>query len=60
MVRLSVYDACGRQVAELVAGRQAAGRHRIVWDAGRAPAGTYLLVLETESGKRRVTTLVKL
>lgn len=48
---LTIYDAAGRAVAELVAGDHAAGRHQVVWDGrdqgGRlVPAGIYLAKLQ--------------
>jgi hypothetical protein len=49
-VRLAVFDARGRRVAELAADRLPAGEHRVAWDgrdlAGRsAAAGVYLVRL---------------
>jgi hypothetical protein len=51
MVRLNVYDQQGRQVATLVDGRQAAGRHAIRFDASSLASGVYLYRLETDSGR---------
>jgi len=56
-VRVAVYDAAGRRVAELYRGVVAAGAHRLVWegrgDGGRRlAAGVYLLRLETTAGAR--------
>ena len=51
-VRLSVFTAAGRRVAELVNEDQSAGAHHISW-AGRSssgtrlPAGVYFVRLET-------------
>lgn len=46
-VRLSVIDLQGREVARLVDGAQAPGRHQAVWTGegarGRAPAGLYFV-----------------
>jgi serine protease AprX len=58
-VRLSVYDATGRAVREIVntgAGQQAAGNYTVAWDGtdahGRAlAAGIYFYQLETSVGK---------
>ena len=52
-VRLSIYALNGRLIRTLVAGKMAAGTHRIVWDAtdvdGRQVAsGTYLYILKTD------------
>ncbi|MBL0176846.1 MAG: VWA domain-containing protein [Ignavibacteria bacterium] len=41
-VRLSIHDALGRQVAELVNDTREAGRHTVRFDAGALPSGTYL------------------
>jgi len=40
-VRLEVFDAGGRRVANLVSGNFSAGRHTAAWNA-RCPAGVYL------------------
>jgi len=42
-VRMAVYDAIGREVAVLVDGSVAAGRHSVVWDARNLPSGTYIV-----------------
>lgn len=44
-VRLVVYNLLGQEVARLVEGRRAAGRHEVVWDASGAPGGVYLVRL---------------
>lgn len=41
-VRLAVYDALGREVAELVNGPQSAGTHSVNFDARALPSGQYL------------------
>ena len=56
-VRVAVYDAAGRRVAELYRGVVAAGEHRLVWegrgDGGRTlAAGVYLVRLKTTTGAR--------
>ncbi|HYE96456.1 MAG TPA: T9SS type A sorting domain-containing protein [Rubricoccaceae bacterium] len=45
-VRVAVYDVLGREVAVLVDGVQAAGRHEVTWDAGAAPSGVYVYRIE--------------
>ena len=45
-VRVSIHDALGRQVAELVNDTRAAGRHTVHFDAGALPSGTYLCRVE--------------
>ncbi len=39
--KLEIFDVAGRRVATLVDGEYGAGGHRIVWDAGRQPAGIH-------------------
>lgn len=41
-VKLSIFDVTGRPVAAVVEGVRAAGRYRVLWDAGTLPAGMYL------------------
>ncbi|RMG61626.1 MAG: T9SS C-terminal target domain-containing protein, partial [Calditrichaeota bacterium] len=45
-VRLVLYDALGRQVAVLVDGHQAAGRHQVRLDASQLAAGIYFYRLQ--------------
>ncbi|NNE71639.1 MAG: T9SS type A sorting domain-containing protein, partial [Rhodothermales bacterium] len=49
-VRLSVYDALGREVAVLVDARMEAGVHEVQFEAGDLPSGTYLYRLQTVDG----------
>ena len=56
-VSLRIYDAAGRLVRTLVAGRLPAGEHRVVWrgrdDGGRSvAAGVYFARLRTGAGER--------
>ena len=46
-VTLQVYDVMGREVATLVNGSLAAGRHTLVFDARNLPSGVYLYRLTT-------------
>ncbi len=46
-VRLTVFDPQGRRVATLVDGMQAAGVHRMAWDARPVDAGVYFYRLES-------------
>ncbi|MDX1421253.1 MAG: T9SS type A sorting domain-containing protein, partial [Rubricoccaceae bacterium] len=48
-VTLRVYNALGQEVARLVDGHQAPGRHEVVFDARDVPAGIYLVRLEAGS-----------
>jgi subtilase family serine protease len=59
-IRLSVYDVSGKLRAELAQGERRPGVYRVDWSFAGLACGTYLVVLETASGKRRVATLVKL
>ncbi len=45
-VRLTVYDALGREVAVLAEGLKRAGRHTVVWDARVMPGGPYFYRLD--------------
>jgi GEVED domain/Secretion system C-terminal sorting domain/Domain of unknown function DUF11 len=49
-VRLSVFDALGREVALLVDGTIQAGQHEVQFSAGSLPTGAYLYRLHTEAG----------
>ncbi len=61
-VRLSVYGADGRLIAQLIEGEQAAGRHIVSWDGRdrngqRLPSGVYFFALNAggvESRQRAV------
>ena len=58
-VRLSVHDALGREVAVLVDGALAEGRHVTVLDASALPAGVYLvrLAADGQAATQRITRL---
>jgi hypothetical protein len=58
-VRLEVFDMAGRQVATLVNGQVAAGRHSINFDASRLSSGVYLYRLQAGSSvlTRKLTIL---
>ncbi|RLC56570.1 MAG: hypothetical protein DRI30_05640, partial [Chloroflexi bacterium] len=45
-VRVAVYDLLGHDVAVLLNGQVAAGRHEAVLDGGRLASGVYLIRLE--------------
>jgi len=50
-VRLSVYDALGREVAVLMEGTAPSGRHELAFDGAELVAGTYLVRLTTADGR---------
>ncbi|HTW92405.1 MAG TPA: DUF362 domain-containing protein [bacterium] len=56
-VRLMVFSADGRKVAELAQGMLPAGRHRLILDRALAP-GTYLLTLEAGSARESTKLVV--
>jgi len=52
VARLSIHDASGRRIADLVSGSASAGAHSVVWDGrddrgARLPPGVYFARLET-------------
>ncbi len=49
-VSLQAFNLTGRMVAEIVSGTFNAGRHEVVWDAGKLSSGIYLVRLEAEWG----------
>lgn len=59
-VKLQVFDLLGRQVATLIDGFKPAGQHRVLFDAGRLPAGEYLYRLQAgEYAETRKLVLMK-
>jgi len=44
-VTLKVFDLLGKEIAALVDGRQAAGQHKVRWDASGVESGTYFYQL---------------
>ena len=57
-VRLTVYDALGREVAVLVDREQAAGRYRATFEAGNRPSGAYFYRLEAGATIKTGTMLL--
>lgn len=57
-VRLTIYDALGREVAVLVDREQAAGRYRATFEAGDRPSGAYFYRLEAGAIARTGTMLL--
>ncbi|HMQ79622.1 MAG TPA: T9SS type A sorting domain-containing protein [Ignavibacteria bacterium] len=48
-VKLTIYDATGKEIEILVNGIQSAGKHEVVWDAFDFPSGIYFYKLEAEN-----------
>jgi len=46
-VRLTIYNALGERVAELVNGKMEAGKYRYQWNAGNVATGLYIYELKT-------------
>jgi hypothetical protein len=64
-VRVAVFDAAGRRVADLFGGSLRSGRHRLAWDGldrrgQAAPSGTYLVrVLGERTSRTAKVSLVR-
>jgi hypothetical protein len=48
VVSVLVFDALGRQVTSLLDKSLDAGVHRVTWDAGNLPSGTYFYMVKSE------------
>ena len=51
-VTLRVYDVLGREIATLVDGEKAPGRHTVEFDATGLPSGTYLACIRSGNAQR--------
>ncbi|MBN2104977.1 PQQ-binding-like beta-propeller repeat protein [bacterium] len=47
-IKLTVYDALGRQVTVLFQGKREPGIHRVIFDAGHLSSGVYIAVLNVD------------
>ncbi|MDP4230921.1 MAG: T9SS type A sorting domain-containing protein [Bacteroidota bacterium] len=47
LVRLSLFDELGREVAQPVSSRQSSGRHTQEFDGSKLPEGNYIVRLES-------------
>jgi len=59
IVKLSVHNLLGQEVAVLVNGVQFAGRQEVTWNAGQLASGTYLITLEA-AGRRETRSVTLL
>lgn len=61
-VRVSIYDALGQVVSELVNQVQAAGFYEVNWNAGNASTGTYFYVIKAAplNGGQEFTSIKKM
>jgi hypothetical protein len=57
-VDLTIYNVLGQKVATLVSGKQAAGKHQVVWNAGHLGSGVYFYKLKTDKGQIDVKKLL--
>jgi hypothetical protein len=58
VIRLSIVDLLGREVALLVHGKSDAGLHHVQWEAGKHASGVYLCRLETARAVRGVKVML--
>ncbi len=59
-VHLAVYDALGRIVSVLVQGKQAAGKHSVIFKADQLASGIYFCVLKYNHSGTRIKKIVLL
>ena len=57
-IRLRIYDQIGRLVSTPYEGYIEPGSHRTIWDANMAPAGTYIVKLDSRRGWSDVNRVV--
>ena len=58
VVSLRISDLVGRHVATLSHGKLAAGRHRVLWDAGRMSSGVYFCRLRADGNIRTIKMIL--
>ena len=59
-VIIEIYNILGRKVETLVSGKQAAGSHAVVWEAGDIPSGVYFYRIKAgEYSQTRKCVLLK-
>jgi hypothetical protein len=59
MVKITVYNHLGQEVAVLVNERQGTGEHRVIWNAQGLPEGVYVCRLQAggESGSVKLVLI---
>jgi len=57
-VSMNIFDQRGRQVAAIVNGVVAAGRHEAVWDTKRVTAGVYICRIVVDNKDRRAGKII--
>jgi hypothetical protein len=57
-VELTVFDLLGRRSATLMSGMQAAGEHRVIWNAGDFASGMYFAKLSAGQNTRTVKMIL--
>ena len=57
-IRLTVYDALGRQVERVADGRYGVGTHAVIFNGSSLPAGLYVYRLEMPDGRSLTGKLV--
>lgn len=59
-VSITIYDLIGRRIETLATGKQQAGSHTVVWEAGDIPSGVYFYRIKAgESSQTRKLVLLK-
>jgi hypothetical protein len=60
IVKLVIYDALGKEVAQLVYGKYEKGTHNVTWNASAYTSGVYFYRIETSLGSEtRKIVLIK-
>jgi hypothetical protein len=60
VVKLSVHNLLGQEVAVLTHGLRFAGRHEVLWNAGHVSSGVFLVTLEAAGrAQTRTVTLLR-
>ena len=51
-ITLDIYDVLGQKVEQLLAQRQDAGPHQVIWNADEYPSGIYFAKLQAQGGSK--------